>query len=207
MKKYSLLILVYFIISPSLQAAPLVAGVITQSQGKVFATREGKRRPLFVSSSVFQGDQLHTEKKARLRLLMIDGSQITLGEKTNFLIQEYSFPKGSNSGIVSLNLKQGFFRTITSKFRRTKRRFRIRTALATIGVKGTDFWGGFWSNELFEVALLEGTALEIFNEGGKVVIDQVGFGTSIKASGIAPSKPKQWPDIKLQKAIDTVRFR
>jgi len=185
----------------------IVAGVVSRIQGIASARNKGITRSLQILSNIHQGDQIETREKSRLKILMIDGSIIVLGDNTGFLIKKYSYSDQSNSGEVSLSLTKGFFKTSTGKFRRKSRRFRVKTALATIGVRGTDFWGGLWNTETFEVALLAGTALEIFNDGGKVIINKPGFGTTITSAGVSPSAPEKWNNQKVQKAVQTVTFR
>ena len=76
---------------------------------------------------------------------------------------------------------------------------------ATIGIRGTTFWGGTLDG-VFEVALLDGKAVIVENRAGRVVIDKIGEGTAIGAAGVAPTPPKKWGQCKLGRAIATVAF-
>jgi hypothetical protein len=178
------------------------AGEITLLKGRATVTQDGKPVRLYMGASVIVGDQLKTAKGARLRLRMIDGTEIWLGENTDFTVREYSM--NEESGVGSLELVKGFFRAITGKMTKLKQhQFQVKTPLAVIGVRGTDFWGA-QSPDRLRVALLGGTAIIISNDAGTVEITEVGLGTEITKPGEAPREPFRWSPEELKRAAGTV---
>lgn len=89
---------------------------------------------------LFQGDEVITKEKSRVQVMLKDDTVITIGENSVFGFEEFS-QEGANSK-VSMKAKRGFFRSVTGKIGKlAPERFRVKTASATIGIRGTDFSG------------------------------------------------------------------
>lgn len=89
---------------------------------------------------LFKGDILVTQPKGRVRLGLIDESILTLGSDTKIEINEslYSHKKKSRFSFIRMSL--GKARFFIKKLMNLKRsRFKVRTATAVIGVRGTEF--------------------------------------------------------------------
>jgi len=90
-----------------------------------------------------------------------------------------------------LRLITGAFRAITGSIGKLqKSKFEVETRVATIGIRGTDFWGGFTFGDALDVALLGGKGINIRNGSGRVDIDKVGLGTTVKSSTSVPTPQK-----------------
>ena len=104
-------------------------------KGKAVIVREGR---LYRFSSndnpvvVYENDVIRTMGKSSLTLNTPDKNRILLG--SNAIIQVKKWRKKKSKGI--LRMLFGKFRARTAKFRK-KRLLRLRTATATIGVKGS----------------------------------------------------------------------
>jgi hypothetical protein len=201
MKLRHLLAVILMLAVPTTYAAT-TAGEVVLLRGAVSATQDGKSTKLYRGASVIVGDQLRTGKNARLKLRMIDGTEITLGENSEFVVREYAM--SADSGIGALELTKGFFRAITGKITKLRQNsFEVRTPLATIGVRGTDFWGEQSANR-FRVAMLSGTAIVVRNDYGSVEITEAGLGTEVTAPGQPPREPFRWSEEEIRKAAGTV---
>ncbi|MFT5176659.1 MAG: hypothetical protein ACI8W7_004855 [Gammaproteobacteria bacterium] len=100
---------------------------------------DGSTRILGANSKVFAGDVLRTGKKSYTVLHLADESKITLRPQTIFQVEEFK-NEGSSSDSVFLRLFKGGLRTITGLIgKRNPRGFQLRSANATIGIRGTDF--------------------------------------------------------------------
>ncbi len=184
-------------------AAEDVAGTVTRLKGSAVAMQDAVPRPLKVGAKVHKGDVISTGKGARLELRMLDDAVMTLGEKTIFIVIDYITQGEPNA---AMRLLQGAFSAVSGKMMKTAAaKFTVETEAATIGIRGTTFWGGVLDG-VFEVALLAGQAVIIENKAGRVVIDRVGEGTAIRAADVAPTAPKKWGSGKLGRAIATVAF-
>src|SRR5688572_17613971 len=123
-------------------AAGTSAGEVLSLRGAVTSTQAGKTTKLYRGAAVVTGDELRTGKNARLKLRMIDGAEITLGENSEFFVREYDLRASEGVGVAVLELTKGFFRAVTGRITKLRdNKFQVKTPLAVIGVRGTDFWG------------------------------------------------------------------
>lgn len=182
-----------------------VNGVVTRLQGNAVAMQDAVPRPLKIGDNILSGDVISTGKDARLELRMIDDGVITLGERTVFVVIDYIL--GGEAPNAAVRLLQGAFKTVSGQLmQQANAKFVVETEVATIGIRGTTFWGGTL-DDTFDVALLAGKGIYVETKAGRVDITTPGEGTSIRAAGDAPSPPKAWPKAKVDRAVDTVTFR
>jgi hypothetical protein len=83
-----------------------------------------------------------------------------------------------------------------------KTAFAVRTPVATIGIRGTEFWGGEIDGS-FSVLVLKGRVM-VENAAGSVEVPE-GQGVSIPKDG-APLPPSVWQEEKRYRAFATVAF-
>ncbi|MBU2645012.1 FecR domain-containing protein [bacterium] len=185
----------------------LKIGEVARFSGNASATLENKRRPLDEGDAVYEGDLIRTGTATRLLIRMADGAEIVLGDGTTLLIERYRFNTSNQEDQAVLQVKQGVFHSKSGRLAsRHPDRFRIKTAFAAIGVKGTEFWGGFWESGVFDVALLQGKGVILTNPGGTVEITTIGWGTSLVDETTAPTPPAPWSKEKLARASATVAW-
>ncbi|MBT3225551.1 MAG: FecR domain-containing protein [Deltaproteobacteria bacterium] len=183
-------------------------GELVRFEGDASATLNNRSRNLSRGSVVYEGDLVQTGPATRLKIHMTDGAEIVLGDQTTLLIERYGFNKSTQEGQAVLQVKQGVFHNKSGKIAKKRpKHFRIKTAFASIGVKGTEFWGGFWESGKFDVALLKGKGVIISNQGGTVEITNIGWGSTLVDDTTAPTPPKLWSQAKLKKAFKTVSFK
>jgi len=109
--------------------------------GKVIAVdARGNSRTLIRGAEIVQGDTVDTGP-GRVQLRFSDGAYVSLQPQSKFRVDEYRFEgkaDGSERGFFSL--LQGGLRTITGLVGRTnKRNYQVSTAVATIGIRGTEY--------------------------------------------------------------------
>ncbi len=185
-------------------AAEDVAGTVTRLKGSAVAMQDALPRVLKVGDKILRGDVISTGTGARLEMKMLDEAVMTLGEKTIFVVIDYI--TGGAEPNAAMRLLQGAFSAVSGDMMKVAgARFTVETEAATIGIRGTTFWGGMLDG-VFEVALLDGKAVIVENKAGRVVIDRVGEGTAIGAADVAPTAPKKWGQGKVDRAIATVAF-
>ncbi len=131
------------------------AGTVTRLKGAAFAMQDAIPRVLSVGAAIQRGDVISTSPGARLEMKMLDDAVMTLGEKTIFVVIDYI--AGGTGPNATMRLLQGAFSATTGKIMQTANaKFTMETPTATIGIRGTTFWGGTLDDK-FEVALLENT--------------------------------------------------
>ena len=80
----------------------------------------------------------------------------------------------------------------------------MKTTIATIGVRGTEFWGGLnLSPDALEVVMLEGKGVYVKNDAGTVELTQAGTGTTVQV-GKTPTAPNAWSAEKVTRAVETI---
>lgn len=156
------------------------------------------------SKSPHAGDRIATGPKTRVKFRLTDGTLVTLGDNTEFTLVAYGYDAKAQTGRAVLELAKGFFRTVTGAIAKLKKpEFEVKTPVATLGIRGTDFWGELTAQGL-RVALISGRVVTVTNRAGSVEIAQPGWGTTVTAADTAPLEPFKWSDAALNKAMGTV---
>lgn len=96
---------------------------------------------------VSEGDEIVTGADGYAQLLMRDGDRIALRPNSRFRIETYQVDESTqfySSGVQIkgkrvYNLLMGGFRTLTNKDGTSKEGYEVRTPVATIGIRGTDY--------------------------------------------------------------------
>ena len=192
-------------------ASPIVAGYVTKVRGEVLATLEANRQPLALGHALHQGSRVLTGTNARLEARMKDGSVLTLGERTEFVIEQVSGATPTSQA-TRFELLKGAFRAITPApaGNTAALQWQVRTPVAIIGVRGTEVWGGLnllnAGQDTLDVVMLEGKGVYVENSAGLTDLVKGGDGTTVTGAAAAPKPLKPWSDHKLQTALKTVSW-
>ncbi|MDH5472671.1 MAG: FecR domain-containing protein [Gammaproteobacteria bacterium] len=118
-----------------------IIGKVVINIGDLQASNRSATRRLSRHSEILSGDTLKTSKNARAQIRLKDGALIALQPDTEFKIEQYNFngqEDGTERGIYELI--KGGFRTITGLIgHRNKQNYKVRTTVATIGIRGTHY--------------------------------------------------------------------
>jgi hypothetical protein len=194
--------------SPTASAAesPL-AGVVTHVQGSASVDRSASSMALSVGQQVLIGDRVVTGRDARVGLKMTDGGVLRLGADTVFVIEDYSYSEQAGKGRARIFLLKGAMRLITGAIAKLQERdFKLETVVAMTGVRGTDFWAGFYFSDALDVALFDGAGVHVENAAGRVEIARAGDGTTVKGPDLPPSAPIRWGREKYDAAVQSVAW-
>ncbi len=143
-------------------------GEITALRGEADITRGDKQIGVSVGSKLEEGDMIKTALKSKLQILFSDKTVISLGQKSSFKIDEYLFDK--NKPVAKFSVGSGFFKSITGKIGKiAPKKFKIKTANATIGVRGTTIIGEV-SSKRDIIACSQGQIV-VSSAGGSVVVN------------------------------------
>lgn len=194
-------------IPSAIAAEPSVAGTVIHVQGAAFSQHQNLSADLVQGTQILVGDHIVTGSGARVGLKMIDGAVISLGADTEFSVNDYSYHEQQAQGTARLELIKGVFRAVTGALGKLKERdFKVKTSVGTIGIRGTDFWGGFYFSRALDVALLGGKGIYIENSAGLVEISQPGDGITVHSSSELPLAPVHWEDRKLNSAKQSITW-
>ena len=176
-------------------------GEVERTKLAVNAALGSDKRALHPAAQVFLKETVETGDAARAMLRFSDRTQVTMGEKASLLVDEFVFASG---GSTVLKLARGALRYTSGVGKDPTREVRLVTSVATIGIRGTDFWVGPIEGAV-GVVLLDGV-VEIVNGGGTVVLDEPREGTLIFGAAVAPGQPAIWPDERVARALATTGF-
>lgn len=197
--------LIFMAIAKPLSAGtPATIGKVIIAKKKVEAHRNEQQIKLQRKSPLQQKDVMVTGEKARSQFRLDDGTIFTLGENSELLIDKYLYTEAEEPS-ASFELVKGVFRAVTGKITQTtKPNFKVKTPLGVIGIRGTDFWGGFLDEDKIDVLFIDGEhPITITNQHGTVELTEPGTGITIE-KGKAPTNPKKWPQKKVDRAVATI---
>lgn len=128
------------IVAATETSATKKAGKTLLTRGSVISKRASGNITLKRRSEIFEKDEIHVGKGARAQFRMIDKALISLQENSVLQIQSYHYQKDNQNNSVLLELLSGGLRTITGAIGKgNKKAYELRTPLATIGIRGTDY--------------------------------------------------------------------
>lgn len=190
-----------------LLAAPAEAatevGAVSRVKGACFGESEGNRRQLEAGHAVHLAEEITTGAAARLRVTFDDGTVLTIGEQARVVIDTFVYDP--NDGLDRfLITTTGPFRLATGALKTPTATIEVQTPAATMGVRGTDFWGGPIDGR-FGVLVLEGV-VTVSNAVDEALLDEPGEGVNIDGPDLPFSPVTQWPDDKVERAFEAVAF-
>jgi hypothetical protein len=174
-------------------AGVYAAGVarVDFAAGSVTAvSASGQSRPLSRGSEIEVGETVSTQQ-GRAQLRFADGAYMSLQPQTEFKVEEfrYSGRQEQSDGIV-MNLIKGGMRTITGLIGRSNRNaYRLKTDVATIGIRGTEYSVKYTNS--IEVFVADG-AISVDNQSGSFTIPG-GSGALISNQQTPPQQTDQKP--------------
>lgn len=187
-------------------AAQEAIGSVSRIQGEASATRSGVTRTLGFNAPVILNETVSTGPAARLEVIFKDNTRLTLGENARLTLNRYVYNPLAGRGTIRFRIA-GAFRFVSGQLSKLARSdVSVRTPVATIGIRGTEFWGGPIDGQALGVFLVDG-AVRVSNARGAQILNRPGQGTNIARAGVAPGPVTFWPQDKVNRAIATVTFR
>lgn len=182
--------------------SPNQIGIVTSSVGYPELKRKERTYILAAQSRIYTEDVVQTDKNSRLKITMKDGTTFAIGPNSNFVIHRYEYDEQLSTPVAQMSFTRGSVRTRTAKIMEaTGPKFEIRTPLAVIGVRGTDFWSGYlFGKNTLDVAMIKGKGIYVQNDLDSVDLYQDGWGTTV-IDGSAPQPPKPWSSQKINRAL------
>ena len=117
---------------------PVVAKVVA-IKGEVIVSNKYKRR-LGLGYSVYSTEQLVSSKNSFAQLQFVDGSSVTVQAKSEFTLTDYKYNETGKKDVSVFELAEGGLHIVTGSIAKNRQKaFKLNTAVATIGVSGTDF--------------------------------------------------------------------
>lgn len=177
-------------------AAPVTAaqrvGQASVVERKAEAALDRVVRTLVLRDALFRNERLTTsaETGSKLHVRLLDQTVITLGPASEVVLDDFAVNPAAGSAEVSLKLSRGLLRFVGGQHAGSGTRYRVRTPVATIGVRGTAFDVRVEDDGETTVQLTEGE-LSFENEDGlEVILDEPLETSSIEDEDDLPSEPE-----------------
>jgi hypothetical protein len=179
-------------------------GSVARIQGVAERVQGAGGEALAPGSRIYLDEAIRTGAGARLELLFLDGTRLTVGENARLTLDRYVYRPAEAGSRLSFAVA-GAFRFVSGKLGKAPAaRVSVRTPVATIGVRGTDFWGGPIDRQ-YGVFLIEGSVV-VTSATGRATLSRPGSGVNIRRPGAAPGPVTEWPADKVRRAVATVTF-
>lgn len=188
--------------------SPAPAGRISRLKGSVVVFRKGARdgASAVLNIPLYRGDRVQTGKDSRVELTFSDGGVVTLGDGSVLTVEAYLFEPDTSDGGMILDLSKGVFRMVSGGIGTLQGApLAVTTPVATIGIRGTDFWGDVAADKLF-LALLDGKGVFAQNAAGTFDLDTPGTAFLITDQAGTASEPQVLTPDQLQAAVATISF-
>lgn len=181
-------------------------GAVSRIQGEATWLSGSSPAPLGLGAPVFTNQRVSTGAGARLELTFQDGTQLTLGEMAQMILDSFVYKPAESTGTLKMAVK-GAFRFVSGQVtKQANTDVAVTTPVATAGIRGTEFWGGPIDDQALGVFLIEGV-VTVTNAAGEQVLDAPGEGTNIATADAAPGPVTNWPQDKVDRALATVAFQ
>ncbi len=194
-------------------------GNVAALKGDANILRQGKTLKIKSGIGLEVKDKIITSSKARVQVILKDDTVVTIGPDSSFVFDAYTFGTKENSH-VAMHIDRGFFRSVTGKIGKlAPERFKVKTASATIGIRGTDFSALVSDNkEIITCYRGEITALidnishkvdagmELDNTGGKITKRALSKKSKVQSSSDSMIKSDEMADAiqqEVQKEMQT----
>ena len=158
---------------------------------------DGSSRVAKRGQQVREGETIRTSRRSAAQLKMVDGAALAVRPRTEVRIDQYSYERKPKKDRSFFSLVRGTFRAITGLIgRNNKDSYKVSTATATIGIRGSDgLFGHDPSTGLTAVRTFDGGhSLTAPNQNGDPVTIQVNSGQiAVAQPGQAPSFSATFP--------------
>ncbi len=146
------LIFSVFLYLPVAQAANDNAGNVLRITGRAtVTTQQGEIRQIKKGTKLAASDIVSTSARSYVRMKMQDSSYIMVRPDSRLVIDEFKFNRKKPANNRSFfSLLKGGFRAVTGLIK-DKKKYQYRTAVATIGIRGTDFSVRICNGDCFDI--------------------------------------------------------
>lgn len=192
---------------------PSSAGMVGKLSGKAWATNESGVRKLKTGSPIQSGDAIETGKGARVLIRFADDSTLTLGEQAHVIVDEMRYARSPGLDKQTLDIVKGVFRFVSGQLgAASKQDVLIRTPVASLGIRGTEFVGGELKVGMragrphYGFQIRQG-AIDVIAPGGTVSLEKPGEGTFLPLTRTAaPTPVRQWTPEEAAEADAALAF-
>jgi ferric-dicitrate binding protein FerR (iron transport regulator) len=189
------------VVAATAPAAAEGIGVASVVVRDVSGSAGGAPRRLDVGNEVFQDETITTARESNAQLLFLDQTSLTIGPSSDVVLDRFVFDGSRRASDFAVQATRGALRFVSGSSK--SENYKIRTPVATIGVRGTIVDVFVRPGET--IVILEEGASDVCVEGGRCT-GLVKPGTYIVVrSGGQVEGPRGW-DGSIRSVIGPVSF-
>ena len=175
--------------SPPVMTGNEKVGIAAVVRGSVQLVRGGQvGRVVSSGEEIYLGDEVSTDAKGNLQILLLDETAFTVGPSSTIMIDKFIYDPATDAGEVNARILKGTFRFISGKIAHKKpENMEVELPAGTIGIRGTMAMGSV--NGMHSLVVLTGPG-DKNNTGSKkgeiIVSNEVGSETkSVNIANLA----------------------
>lgn len=186
--------------------ANAVIGTVLEVQGQVTVTDATGSRAAALNSDIHMNDVVTTGPASHVYILLIDNTQWTLAENSKFRVDDFVFDQNDKAdNMARYSVLQGAFNYVSGLVaKKANPDVNIATPVGSIGIRGTDFWGGPIDGQ-YGVMVNEGR-VDLTTQAGAVSVAQ-GQGTTVANRYSKPGRAGAWSPERMAKIKNTVNLK
>ena len=151
-------------------------------------------RRLVIGQDVIFNEHITTAAAGQSQLLFLDESSMTVGPNSDLTIDQFVYDPKSGTGKLAMSATRGLLRYVGGKLSKQDDAVTLRTATATLAVRGGAFIARIGPGGSMDATFLYGKALTVTGlTGGPQTITRPGFMVSVSGPGAAASRPAAAP--------------
>ncbi len=180
-------------------------GQLVALEGKAFYNSDKQPIEMKLNDPVYLNTIVETGPGSKALIMFIDNTQITLGENSEMLIDEFVFdPYDPEENKGSFEMTKGPFLWVSGLIGKKKEPdVNIKTKVGSIGIRGTQFWGGDTGTNQYGVYVFDGKVNFATQKGNVDLPKDTGVVVGGEQSDFDQTS---WPEKRLTDAVATVTF-
>jgi hypothetical protein len=153
----------------------------------------GPRR-LVLGQEVVFNEHITTGPDGQTQILFIDQSTMTVGPRSDMVIDEFVYDPNAGTGKLAASLTRGVFRFVGGKLSKQDNAVTMQTPSATIGIRGGLILVNLAPDGQLQVIFGYGAGVTVTGLNGLAqTITRPGFQVTVAGRGAAPSTPSPAP--------------
>ncbi len=151
-------------------------------------------RRLVLGQEVVFNERITTGPEGQTQILFVDQSTMTVGPRSDMVIDEFVYDPNAGTGKLAASLTRGVFRFVGGKLSKQDNAVTMQTPSATIGIRGGLILVDLSPDGQLQVVFGYGAGVTVTGLNGLAqTITRPGFQVTVAGRGAAPSTPAPAP--------------
>ncbi|HUT12700.1 MAG TPA: FecR domain-containing protein, partial [Thermoguttaceae bacterium] len=137
-------------------------------------TPGGSTTTLKIGKSVVYNERIATSESGVVQVLLLDGSNFTVGPGSDLVIDKFVYNPRTGSGELAAGFSKGALRFVGSKLSKSERGVKVKTPAGRLTVRGGIFQGIVRNSNQAVFAFVYGHHLSLSRGGRRYTLNQSG---------------------------------